>query len=155
VPDSKLTVSFIDTGPAADLCTPSIAGGYLGAENQAVRVQITTPDPANLNQPCFTWGFDNASPCYRVKIEKVNGETIVTLLTEPKDQYHWPMSQQVVEILPWSAVLPNNEKLAEQSGFLSKVHTSYDPDNRTFSLVDDFDINFWSQWINRSDKAAL
>ena len=55
VPDSRLTVEPDGTAGTDDLCTPPVNGGYLGAENQAIRVQIT-----GTNQ--FTWGFDNGAP---------------------------------------------------------------------------------------------
>ena len=64
--------------------------------------------------------------------------TTVTFETEPRDQAHWPLSGQTVEIVPWSAVLPNGEKVGELSGHLSRVQASYDPDARTleaFALV--------------------
>ena len=79
--DTLLKVSFSNTGLPEDLCTPSAAGGYLGAENQAIRVQL-------VDDTHFTWGFENVSPLYRIALS-ANGKT-VTMLTEPKDQYHWP-----------------------------------------------------------------
>ena len=141
-PDTKLTVSFTNTGLPDDLCSPAIAGGYLGAENQAIRVQII--DGTNFN-----WGFDNASPYYRISL--VEGQNKFMMLTEPKDQYHWPTSNQVVEILPWSAVLPNGEKVAEEMGHLTKVSASYDPDNGTFTIVDPLPVGFGEEWKLRGD----
>ena len=151
--NSTLNVSFIDAGPADDLCSPSVAGGYLGAENQAIRVQITDFYPA-INAGLFTWGFDNAAPLYRVTLS--SGGTIVHMVTEPKDQYHWPMAGQVVEFLPWSAVLPNNEKIAEHSGLLRKVALSFSPDNdSSFVLESAVPANFGNTWEQRADAAAL
>ena len=107
VGDASLAIGFSEGGPPEDLCTPAVAGGYLGAENQAIRVQLT-------DATHFTWGYDNASPLYRVH---VNGAgDVVTLLTEPADQHRWPRSDQVVEILAWSAHLANGEKVAEING---------------------------------------
>ena len=40
IPDTKLQVTFNDAGLPEDLCTPSVAGGYLGAENQAIWAQL-------------------------------------------------------------------------------------------------------------------
>jgi len=145
VPDTTLTVDYIETGDPTDLCTPFVSGGYLGAENQAIRVELREG-----NQ--LTWGFDNAAPLYRVQLS-ADGTT-VTLLTEPTDQAHWPLAGQVVEILPWAAVLPNGEKLADVQGHLSTVNGSYDPDNRTLTLTtpptDDL-----TPWRSRSDAATL
>ena len=131
--DITLKVTFSNTGLPEDLCTPSAAGGYLGAENQAIRVQL-------VDENHFTWGFDNASPLYRVAVE-ADGTTI-TMLTEPKDQYHWPLSNQVVEILQWSALLSNGEKVSEQMGHLTKVDASYDPDTGEFTLQEPVDPTF-------------
>ncbi len=126
VPDVQLTVTFEPGGDPGDLCTPLVAGGYLGAENQAIRVQL-------VRRHYLTWGFDNGTPLYRV--EAAADGTTLTMLTEPKDQAHWPQADQIVEILPWSAVLPNGEKLAEGSGHLSRVETSYDPTTRHLTLT--------------------
>jgi len=134
----KLAVSFTGGQPAEDLCSPSIAGGYLGAENQAIRVQLTAPDK-------FTWGYDNASPLYRVKVDPA-GKT-VTMINLPKDQYHWPMTGQVMEILACSAVLPNEERIAAQSGFISRVAGSYNPDTQTFTMEDPLPAGFGNGWL--------
>ncbi|MCP5102691.1 MAG: right-handed parallel beta-helix repeat-containing protein, partial [bacterium] len=123
IPGVTLTVGFSDDGDPADLCSPAVAAGYLGAENQALRVQLT-------GRSRFTWGFDNASPLYRVEV--AGGD--VTMLTLPKDQAHWPLSGQVVEILPRSAVLPNGEKTAEIQGEFFTVQASYNPDDGKFTL---------------------
>ncbi|MEO8148078.1 MAG: DUF6519 domain-containing protein [Bacteroidia bacterium] len=146
ITDVILKVTFSNSGLPEDLCTPSAAGGYLGAENQAIRVQI-------IDQTHFTWGFDNASPLYRVMVTDA-GQT-VTMLTEPKDQYHWPLSNQVVEILPWSAVLPNGEKVSEQMGHLSRVDASYKPDEGYLTLTDPVPATFGIDWKSRSDKDDL
>lgn len=146
ITDTTLTVTFDKSGVSEDNCSPSAIGGYLGAENQAIRVEI-------VNEDHFTWGFDNASPLYRVIVEE--DRKTITMLTEPKDQYHWPLSGYNIEILPWSAVLPNGEKIAEESGFLTKVEASYDPDTSKFTIRDSVDPNFGMAWKNRPDEKEL
>ena len=147
--DAHLTVDFDNSSLPEDLCTPSVIGGYLGAENQAIRVQLT-------DSGTFTWGFDNASPLYRVTAATdSNGITHITMLTQPKDQNHYPLSGQVVEILPWSAVLSNGEKVATQSGFLSKVTVSYDSDTHLLSLSSPIPTGFGEEWKSRDDKSDL
>lgn len=132
--DEHLKVTF-QTEPGEDnLCTPQVAGGYLGAENQAIRVQLTSTDK-------FTWGFDNASPLYRVTVK---GKT-VTFQTAIKDQAHWPVHNRLVEILPWSALLANGEKIAELTGSLIKVE-SYDPDKGEITLQKELPIDFDQSW---------
>ena len=144
VRDVELKVSFLADPNTDNLCAPSVAGGYLGAENQAIRVQLTGKDH-------FTWGFDNASPLYRVT---VGGDT-VTFLTALKDQHHWPLAGQVIEILPWSAVLPNGEKIAEITGFLSKVSASYNPDTGEIKMAGSLPATFGNDWKNRPDSNEL
>ena len=142
----RLTVSFSENGVQDDLCKPSVAGGYLGAENQAIRIQLVDANH-------FTWGFDNASPLYRVE---VNGNE-VTMLTDPKDQAHWPLAGQIVEILPRSAVLPNGERIAEEQGHLSRVASSYNPDEEKFTIpiADSLPANFGREWTSTEPPEYL
>jgi hypothetical protein len=129
VPDAKLRIEPDGTSGTADLCSPPVAGGYLGAENQAIRVQIV-----GTNQ--FTWGFDNAAPLYRVQLGVDAGaqRRRITMVTLPKDTAHWPLVGQTVELLPWSAVLANGQKIASTRGHLAKVTASYDSDKKYFDI---------------------
>ena len=146
ITDATLTVSFAVEGASDDLCKPTAAGGYLGAENQAIRVQL-------IDQSHFTWGFDNASSLYRVQVA-ANRRT-VTMLTEPKDQAHWPLAEQIVEILPWAAVLPNNEKVAETHGHLTRVSASYNPDTSQLTLLNPIPTTDFDDWALRADANDL
>jgi hypothetical protein len=153
IPNSSLKVGFAPGTDPGDLCSPPVAGGYLGSLNQAIRVQYT--DAGH-----FTWGFDNASPLYRVRISTnaAGKRKIVNMLTPPKDQPHWPLVGQNVEILPWSAVLVNGEKLAEYNGFHTKVDASYDPDTGQFSIVAEVPPGppaFGEEWKTRPDAVDL
>lgn len=142
---ARLAVSFTVTGEGDDLCTPPTAGGYLGAENQAIRVQL-------VDNGHYTWGFDNAAPLYRALLSVANGKRVkLTLLTEPKDAAHWPLKGQVVELLPWGAALPNGQRIADLSGHLTRVATSYDPDSADFSIVDEPPAGFENRWESRAD----
>ena len=151
VVDTKLKVTYT-AGVVGDLCTPAISAGYLGAENQTIRVQLR-------ERGLLTWGFDNAAPVYRATIKTGDRRTI-TLLTDPRDEVHWPTAGQVVEILPWSTVLSNNEKLAEDSGHLGRVETSYTPTGPNahqfvLALADAVPLGFGEAWKTRSDMASL
>jgi hypothetical protein len=148
VTTATLSVTFAAAGNPADLCAPPAAGGYLGAENQAIRVQMV--DAAH-----YTWGFDNAAPLYRATVTLKGGQLVlVTLPTPPRDAAHWPLKDQVVEILSWSAALANGETVAELSGHLCKVATSYDPDQQTFDIDVPLPPGF-ENWKGRSDAASL
>ena len=142
--NTSLQVSYSSSGDSEDLCAPNIVGGYLGAENQAIRVQI-------VGQQKITWGFNNAAPLYRIE---ATGNT-VNMLTAPKDQHHFPLAGQIVEILPWSAVLSNREKIADIRGHFSRVDSSYNPDTGEFTLTTPLPANFGLAWQSRSDSADL
>jgi hypothetical protein len=142
--NATLKVDFVP-GPTGDLCSPSVASGYLGAENQAIRVQIAA------DRSHFTWGFDNGAPLYRVTaIDSVT----LKLVTQPKDQAHWPITGQIVEVLAWSAVLPNGEKLATTTGLIARVAASYDPEAQTLKL-DRSIAGFGQAFASRDDAASL
>ena len=85
--DARLKVEPDGTAGTPDLCSPPVAGGYLGAENQAIRIQLVSGTE-------FTWGFDNAAPLYRVQLANDNAgvRRRIVMLTEPADQAHWPLS---------------------------------------------------------------
>ena len=155
VTDVTLEIGSDGTSGSTDLCSPPVAGGYLGADNQTIRVQLTS-------NGTFTWGFNNAAPLYRVQLcaDTTGQMRSITLLTAPKDQEHWPVAGQTVELLPWSAVLPNGQKLSEVHGHLALVVASYDPDAKQFAIdvappADASGKNFGETWQSRSDEAAL
>lgn len=157
VPNSKLKIEPDGTTATADLCSPPVNGGYLGAENQAIRVQLT-----GTNQ--FTWGFDNGAPIYRVKLlaDDAGMNRRIEMLTLPKDQAHYPLEDQVVELLPWSAFLANGQKNGELSGFMTKVNGGYNPDTKELFIdtepPDDTNVPamaFGKRFSARSDAAAI
>jgi hypothetical protein len=144
---ATLTVSFNTPAATADLCSPPQPGGYLGAENQAIRVQM-------VDATHYTWGYDNAAPLYRAQVSPKGGQMVrLTLLTQPKDAVHWPLKGQVVEILPWSAALANGERVAELQGHLCKVQVSYNPDDHTLDIDVPVPTAAFEQWKARADKA--
>jgi hypothetical protein len=99
--DLRLQVSFVPGGAPEDLCSPSVTAGYLGAENQALRVQLVDR-LGGVGDGELTWGFDNGGPLYRAVV--IDPDTLV-LETSPRDESHWPLLGQTVEVLPWGAVL--------------------------------------------------
>ncbi|MEE8523614.1 MAG: hypothetical protein V3T72_06750, partial [Thermoanaerobaculia bacterium] len=136
---ARLTVGFGEGDPD-DPCKPKAQQGYLGANNQTLRVMLTAPDR-------FIWGFDNASPLYRVQVLEDDGELVqIKFLTLPRDQYSLPLAGQAVEILPWGALLPNQEKVAEARGHLATVATSFDPEEMTLTIARPVPAP-WLQWL--------
>jgi pimeloyl-ACP methyl ester carboxylesterase len=64
---SRLQVTWGGPPPGNDPCQPSANGGYLGAQNRAIYVQVTDYDP-DSGQFGLLWGWDNASFLYRVTL---------------------------------------------------------------------------------------
>jgi hypothetical protein len=136
---ARLTITFGGESITEDPCNPKVTAGFLGAENQTIRVQLTA-----INR--FIWGYDNASPYYRVQV--LEEEPVkIRFLTLPRDQAAQPLKGQAVEILPWSALLPNQEKVAELQGHLATVATSFDPEEKTITLSKPVP-QAWIDWLN-------
>jgi hypothetical protein len=135
-----LLVEFSEEQSSEDPCNNPEVEGYVGAENRAIRVELRAGDPMTL-----TWGFDNASPLYRVKVTEPALDTL-TFITEPADLPSMPSAGQVVEILRWGAKLPNVEKVAELQGTLHKVETTYDPTTRQL-ILDTPVTEDWVEWL--------
>jgi len=135
--ETRLTVEPNDIpGEGDDLCQPSSITGYLGADNQAIRVQVIDTDK-------FIWSYDNASPLYRIElpVEAEADVYTITFLTPPADQAHHPLVGQVLELLPWGAELGNDEKAADHpiapglgGGLYARVKTPYDPTTGTLTV---------------------
>ena len=146
---ARLTVGFTGGPPSDDLCQPPVLGGYLGAENQAIRVQLTATNR-------FIWGFDNAAPLYRVQVtvDENGAATQVQFLTLPRDEFAQPVAGQAVEILPWGAFLPNKEKTAEPQGLLSTVATGFDPGTGRITIETPVP-QAWLDWLNAPAHAGF
>ncbi len=121
---STLKASFQDLGGSADSSNPQANGGYLGAENQLIRVQISGSNK-------LLWGFDNASFLYRVDTK--DGETF-HFQKRPVDVSHQPKANQVVEVLRSAAQLSNGDYIASATGKVFKLTVSYDSDTQSLKL---------------------
>ena len=145
---AQLTVTFAEEGLTQDPCKPNVIQGYLGAENQTIRVALTATDR-------FIWGFDNAAPLYRVQVLAKDGQFVtIKFLTPPRDQASEPLKGQVVEIIPWGALLPNQEKIAELQGYLSTVQISYDPGMATLTITPPVPAS-WLAWLDDPAHAGF
>jgi hypothetical protein len=133
---STLQVSFQQDPQAPTPCDPVAQGGYLGAENQLIRVQVAEVDEDGA--PMLVWGFDNASFLYRVDAgatDSTAGTTVLHLPKPPVDEYHQPALGQTVEVL--RAAVKLSESSAESgyyaaatSGIVTTVTTAYQPDTQ-------------------------
>ena len=85
-------------------------GGYLGADNQMVRVTVIEFDPQS-GTGTLLWGWNNASFLYR---GTPSGLQALSLTPVPVDAEHAPQQNQAVEILLTQADLaPSSVDLAE------------------------------------------
>ncbi len=125
---TKLEISFDQNGVNDDLCSPRASGGYLGADNETIRVQVVEPATDGPGQ--LIWSYQNAAPCYRVAVQ---GD-VITMLTPPWDQISQPKAGDVVELLRGTARLPNQEKIAERVGLFRRVAQSYAVTQGTLTL---------------------
>jgi Family of unknown function (DUF6519) len=127
---AKLKVQFSPAGPPPDLCNPQAQSGYLGADNQLIRVQISATDSGKLK---FVWGFDDASFLYRLDLDP-NNKQLLHLQSRPVDAAHQPQSKQAVEALRTAAELSNGEYIASLSGLVFTLDQDYNPDTQMISL---------------------
>jgi len=152
-----LQVGFTNQAPPPDPCQPQAQSGYLGADNQLIRVQIVDPArnppappppppiptaaPALVRTPLtgaaatpnsLLWGYDDASFLYRTDV--INSTTL-HLQSAPVDAFHQPRAGQAVELLLPAVQLSNGEFMAAPTGFVTTVATAYNPDTQTIVLA--------------------
>jgi uncharacterized protein DUF6519 len=128
---STLQVGFSTQTQTPSPCQPQGQGGYLGPDNQLIRVQISGIDQAG--NPKFIWGFDDASFFYRVHIDPSNSQSL-DFQSIPVDASHQPISGQAVEVLRTAADLPNGGEVAATSGFVFTLQQNYDPDLKSVAI---------------------
>jgi Family of unknown function (DUF6519) len=122
-------------------CDPTTDGRYLGAENQAVRVMLTSEET-------FVWAFDNGAPLYRIEVSAGT----ITMLTPPKDVEHWPVENTVIELIPWGAVLDNGEKVADAIGIFARV-TAFEPGDAPSLEIAPADMSAFLALVHQWDAA--
>ena len=129
---ASLQVSFQKPTTQPTPCEPVAQGGYLGAENQLIRVQIASVDANGV--PTLVWGFDNAYFLYRISqppnVDKAGGTTTLTLASAPVDAYHQPAKNQAVEALEAAAQLTAADYIAATTGIVTTVASDYEPDGQ-------------------------
>ena len=104
-------------------------GGYLGPDNQLIRVQIARVDHDGV--PVLAWGYDNASFLYRLSSSVASASgTVLRLAAAPVDAYHQPREHQVVEVLRSAALLGADACVAAATGQVTRVAVAFDPDSR-------------------------
>ncbi|WP_068076547.1 DUF6519 domain-containing protein [Novosphingobium lentum] len=141
---ARLLVDFVKDQVPPDPCTPVAAGGYLGADNQLIRVTVIAYDAAK-NAGQLLWGRNNASILYRATTASAT-PTLLTLQGVPIDQEHAPQQNQAVEVLRSCAELKDGafvpadirdrNFVAAGAGFVTTVAVAYDFDQGTLTLTD-------------------
>ena len=148
---ARLTVGFTGDGPTLDPCKPRTSQGYLGAENQAIRIEMVAGNR-------FLWAYDNAEPLYRVEISDAapgsDGSLELRFLTPPLDPVLFPFQGAIIEILPWGALLANGEKAADARGHLARVTSSFDPGTATLRAAPAVPFDMQA-WLNSPDRDPI
>ncbi|HUO54852.1 MAG TPA: DUF6519 domain-containing protein, partial [Rhodoblastus sp.] len=134
-PRAGLQIGFLSSGSTGDPCDPVATGGYLGADNQLVRVRVVNSGAP----PKLLWGYDNASFLYRVASVSTD-KTLLKLTSDPPDAFHFPQAGQIVEILASAAFLGKEpdqtdpsgasqiiQAAAEATGFIAPLAQAYGP----------------------------
>lgn len=129
VPDARLRVAFVTTPPPASPCDPPAQSGYLEADNQLIRVQISAYDPAT-GKGRLLWGHDNASHLHRVS---ATSGTVVELAARPISSEATPAAGKAVELLRASVAAPG-DTVAALCGHVATLVTPYDADTRRVTL---------------------
>jgi hypothetical protein len=142
-PSARLQVSFADEGATTDPCDPLTVNGYLGAENQTIRVQIAESGGVGASgastEASLLWGYDNAGFLYRAT-PLASNPAMLTISPTPPDSFHIPQTNQVVEILRTAAVIASEPDMtdpagqativrcvAEATGFVARLTQPYGP----------------------------
>jgi hypothetical protein len=132
---ARLQASFQNVAGPLDVCEPDARGGYLGAENQLIRIKISAAGK-------LLWGFDNASFLYRVKA--IDSKTL-ELQSAPVDDHHFPRVGQAVEVLRTAATFDHGDVVAAADGVIQALATPYNPDTRRVTLPTALSANHLDQ----------
>jgi hypothetical protein len=147
VSKATLEVGFLSDGAAPDPCSPAAAGGYLGADNQLVRVTVSDFD-AQVGGGHLLWGWNNASFLYRADLTDPAGG-VFTLRGAPIDQEHAPQLGQAVEILRIRTDLKDDDYIAADAGFVTTIAQAYSFDDGALTITDPLPADY------RSDPGPL
>ncbi len=105
---AALKADFVPAAAPADPCEPTAQSGFLGAENQLIRVQVT-------GDRSLLWGYDNASFLYRGVVTP--DRQSIKLAGTPVDVFHQPRPGQWVEVLDLAVDLGGDERVAASYGW--------------------------------------
>jgi hypothetical protein len=146
ISSTRLLVDFLPGESTDDPCQPAAQAGFLGVENQLIRVQIAAGGKTLL------WGYDNASFLYRATIDPASRRKL-RFDAAPVDGFHDPRNRQWVEVLVPGVELGGDAQIASPVGRPVAVH-SFDPGDLTLTLDSDVPAAFPNRlfvrvWENR------
>ena len=127
---ARLQVTPVADAAPPSPCDPPSASGFLGADNQMLRVQVTAFDAAN-STGTILWGYYNASTLYRATVQSA---TTVKLASRPVAAEYQPRSGQVVQVLSRAADLGEGAFAAALTGHFAKLSAPYAPDTQIVTL---------------------
>jgi pSer/pThr/pTyr-binding forkhead associated (FHA) protein len=140
---AALQVGFVTEPAPPSMCDPAATSGYLGAENQLIRVQIASVDTDGV--PTIVWGYDDATFLYQLvqAAPDGNGNLVLKLAEPPVDSYHYPLAGQAVELLGDAASLTpgstgsaaSSYYIASASGTVSALTQGYNPSTKTVAIA--------------------
>jgi len=128
---ATLQVQFVQAPEPESPCDPEVQGGYLGADNQLIRVQLTGFDLRGRGRGRFVWGYNNSSFFYRVKA--VDAQTL-EFEASPIDAYHTPRPNKAVEVLRSAVPLGHDDYVAAHSGVVITPTAAFVPETRRLAL---------------------
>jgi hypothetical protein len=123
---ATLQVDFVPVAGTVDKCQPAAQPGFLGAENQLIRVHA-------VDGKWLLWGYDNASFLYRAEIDSGDARLLV-LKGVPVDAFHQPQKNQWVEVLRSAVTLDGDADLANAVGAPAQV-LGYDAGTNVITLT--------------------
>jgi hypothetical protein len=126
---ATLQVGFNDaSSTVTDPCLGPVAGGYLGADNQTVRVTVVS---FASGTGTLLWGWNNASILYRATWA---GTNTLKIAPPPVNGERAPQPGQPIEILRVAATLDQHQNfVAQAQGVVAKV-AAYSADNAQITL---------------------
>ena len=133
---ARLQVGFVPPTGQPDPCDPPAQGGYLGADNQLIRVTVIDFNPQK-GTGTLLWGWNNASFFYR---GTPSGPHALSLSPIPVDAEHSPQQNQAIEILRTQADLGDGNDIAALSGQVVVLTQAYDPDTDLVTLPASFTL---------------
>lgn len=127
---ARLRVGFVPPNPLPGPCDPPAQGGYLGADNQLVRVTVAEFDPAT-GKGKLLWGWNNASFLYRATTLAPDK---LALAADPLDAEHTPRAGQPVEVLRTRMALGGSDYVAAPEGEVRVLADPYMAQDRILTL---------------------